>query len=400
MDKIRNKEGITLIALIITIIVMLILVAVTINMAVNGGLFGYASNAAKQTKTAMKDEQNLGDYIEDLLEGPNGAYVGNTKMTSKIWIPDIDEDNFYKNLDNNDGHLYCYNIQGEKISPYDLFSMNEDKLCDFFTWCYDENDSELQGKTIPSYNEALEIAGLLGINKEIVRWANNNKGSRVRNVQAPFIDIEPTGPNSADIYLPITLEIIDTNDKNFYLEINIDMPTSVSIESDAETGDLRLVFGDAMVNPESISFCWINENGPFNDVELPFGMKLKYKENPYKPEEFEDYYYESNGDLYDWELDTRTHYNDLNSYCEAYAAMYNRNKRNKCVIEWQGQEFNCNELRKYLIDNFKIQLNDYEWNYSDNSSSGMRTFMEKITNIKYSDLIYYFRKMIGELIQN
>ena len=52
----KNNNGITLIALIITIIVMLILVAVTINMAVNGGLFGYAGNAAKDTETAKQKE--------------------------------------------------------------------------------------------------------------------------------------------------------------------------------------------------------------------------------------------------------------------------------------------------------------------------------------------------------
>ena len=52
----HNHNGITLIALIITIIVMLILVAVTITMAVNGGLFGYAGNAAKETEEAKQKE--------------------------------------------------------------------------------------------------------------------------------------------------------------------------------------------------------------------------------------------------------------------------------------------------------------------------------------------------------
>ena len=55
----KKSTGITLIALIITIIVMLILVAVTINMAVNGGLFGYAGNAARDTKTAIQDEGKI-----------------------------------------------------------------------------------------------------------------------------------------------------------------------------------------------------------------------------------------------------------------------------------------------------------------------------------------------------
>ena len=55
----KEKNGITLIALIITIIVMLILVAVTITMAVNGGLFGYAGNAARDTELAKNKELKL-----------------------------------------------------------------------------------------------------------------------------------------------------------------------------------------------------------------------------------------------------------------------------------------------------------------------------------------------------
>ena len=58
--KIPNtNSGITLIALVITIIVMLILVAVTISMAVNGGLFEYAGNAVSETQNAIDKEQEL-----------------------------------------------------------------------------------------------------------------------------------------------------------------------------------------------------------------------------------------------------------------------------------------------------------------------------------------------------
>ena len=52
----KNKKGITLIALIITIIVMLILVAVTISVALNGGLFNNARDASDKTKRAVREE--------------------------------------------------------------------------------------------------------------------------------------------------------------------------------------------------------------------------------------------------------------------------------------------------------------------------------------------------------
>ena len=49
MKYFRKNDGITLIALVITIIVMLILATVSIRIAVNGGLFGYAGKAVSET---------------------------------------------------------------------------------------------------------------------------------------------------------------------------------------------------------------------------------------------------------------------------------------------------------------------------------------------------------------
>lgn len=57
MQKSNNNKGITLIALIITIIVMLILVGVTVNIAINGDLFGTASKAGLETQKAAEQEE-------------------------------------------------------------------------------------------------------------------------------------------------------------------------------------------------------------------------------------------------------------------------------------------------------------------------------------------------------
>ena len=61
-----KETGITLIALVITIIVMLILVAVTVNIAINGGLFNYAKTAKAETITARDEEQKLGNLTTGL----------------------------------------------------------------------------------------------------------------------------------------------------------------------------------------------------------------------------------------------------------------------------------------------------------------------------------------------
>ena len=53
----KKQNGITLIALIITIIVMLILVGVTINVALNGGLISTTQKAAKETELRILQEE-------------------------------------------------------------------------------------------------------------------------------------------------------------------------------------------------------------------------------------------------------------------------------------------------------------------------------------------------------
>ena len=51
MKYFRKNDGITLIALVITIIVMLILVGVTVSVAMQGGLFGKAREAVLRSIT-------------------------------------------------------------------------------------------------------------------------------------------------------------------------------------------------------------------------------------------------------------------------------------------------------------------------------------------------------------
>ena len=76
--KLKNKSGITLIALIITIIVMLILVGVVVTVVIQSNLLGTAKTAGDKYKTAYEDESNMSqieingkkyDSIEDYLAG-------------------------------------------------------------------------------------------------------------------------------------------------------------------------------------------------------------------------------------------------------------------------------------------------------------------------------------------
>lgn len=91
----KTKNGITLIALIITIIVMLILVAVVINVSLSGELFNKAKEATYSYEVERKKE-NLADYeVEYYLK--TGLLLGDTikEAIAKISIETgVDENKF------------------------------------------------------------------------------------------------------------------------------------------------------------------------------------------------------------------------------------------------------------------------------------------------------------------
>ena len=64
----KTKNGITLIALIITIIVMLILVGVTVTVAINGGLFEKTKEGAKETTIERAKEQITADIATKIAD--------------------------------------------------------------------------------------------------------------------------------------------------------------------------------------------------------------------------------------------------------------------------------------------------------------------------------------------
>ena len=79
----KKNGGITLIALVITIIVMLILAAISINIALNGGLFEYAGKAGKETRLAALEEQLYSAYMSEIMaDYANGT--NNASLASAI----------------------------------------------------------------------------------------------------------------------------------------------------------------------------------------------------------------------------------------------------------------------------------------------------------------------------
>ena len=64
----NKKQGITLIALIITIIILLILVGVSVNLLIKGDLFGSAEKAVNGTNAKVEEQQSAVDELMKELE--------------------------------------------------------------------------------------------------------------------------------------------------------------------------------------------------------------------------------------------------------------------------------------------------------------------------------------------
>ena len=86
-DKLKNKGGITLVALIITIIVMLILVAVIIQVLIDSRLLQVGETAAQEYKGQQEKEATMNDAkvngyntIEEYLESINTTPEEETKV--------------------------------------------------------------------------------------------------------------------------------------------------------------------------------------------------------------------------------------------------------------------------------------------------------------------------------
>lgn len=110
-----NHRGITLIALVITIIVMLILVAVTISMAVNGGLFEHAGKAARETEEeknkelgwanidgSMTTDDLIDKFVDQSVTNPYENETPTYTWTHVLREQEYEEDNYYEWIDRED----------------------------------------------------------------------------------------------------------------------------------------------------------------------------------------------------------------------------------------------------------------------------------------------------------
>ncbi len=161
----KKQNGITLIALIITIIVMLILVGVTVNVALNGGLFDTAKQAASGMNMAqieeraymirmalMADMESKDGIIVATQEFKNRlvSELGEKIQGNKVLVPDGKYDIIIKNTD--------LDIEVVEHNDYiDKYSILKQE--------YDVTNSEIEGRVV----EASINIKLAKLNPELTR---------------------------------------------------------------------------------------------------------------------------------------------------------------------------------------------------------------------------------------
>ena len=129
MNKMKKQNGITLVALVITIIVMMILVGVSVTVALNGGLFSTAQQAVATTEAERDNELALSDgkvEINGKVYNSINEYVhGSVEYTEYLIGQEVtvDGENFYVIADSDKTQekvtllaKYCLNQAGTEQS--------------------------------------------------------------------------------------------------------------------------------------------------------------------------------------------------------------------------------------------------------------------------------------------
>lgn len=153
-SRLKDRQGITLIALVITIIILLILAGITISQLSNVGLFGKAQQSTDEYKLAQYIEQINMDIMEEQMEwASSSSKVRDVKTSSRADTESEGEKVFITSLSNR-------------------IENNHDWLSNIEIYFEDENENEDNSKTA---NECNRIRIQSNDDFEIVINVNNEK---------------------------------------------------------------------------------------------------------------------------------------------------------------------------------------------------------------------------------
>ena len=243
----KKQKGITLIALIITIIVMLILVGVTINVALDGGLFSKAEEATELTTKAAEKEELLMAVVAAI--GTDGK-VGNIVLPAG-WSKLADgnykspKDNIFK-VHPNGKIEYIGKYTGGGNTPVaftwesvnlENIDTNTEYICDGYISLNFSADGKLTAF----------MQGIPALTIDATKYTETGKIDFTEGVEAVLgqkgrIKVEMNG-NKTDIDLTV---IYLGDDGITEEETQVNTCVKVSLEKDSETG-IKKVYSNAEV---------------------------------------------------------------------------------------------------------------------------------------------------------
>lgn len=190
---------------------MLILVAVTITMAVNGGLFNYAARAGQETNDAVRKEQELAsgkvtignttyNSIDDYLHPETGTTLLSLYKSGELKVGDyVDYKPNGATAVNPDNPENAENVEAGALTGYT--STDQSVAYEALSWRvlgYDETKNELLliSATPTTANGAIEFYGHVGYNnyEEVLKttcsklYSNEELGATARSITMDDID--------------------------------------------------------------------------------------------------------------------------------------------------------------------------------------------------------------------
>ena len=158
MNKLKNKNGITLVALIITIIVLLILAMVSIRLVMNGGIIDRAEKGTKAYSEAEVQEQIKLAYAE----WQTARWTGETRTAADFvkaslektygenTVDKVEESEGVFTVKFKDGREYTYNVATGTTEKVAKWNDNGDG-----SWTHSETGSKIQIGDIVNYETVL-----------------------------------------------------------------------------------------------------------------------------------------------------------------------------------------------------------------------------------------------------
>ena len=127
MNKLKNKKGITLVALVVTIVVLLILAGISINILLgDNGIIKRATGAKEEySKSSAKEKVEflITDYVTDKATGENEDFARFLRKNLQVGVAENDDDTYSFMLGK-----YQVTTTDKKVVSIEEFSINVDKI--------------------------------------------------------------------------------------------------------------------------------------------------------------------------------------------------------------------------------------------------------------------------------